>query len=200
MMVIGGTVLFADGVDQLGAVLDDALLSYFLPTMKPVMFCRNRSGMLRWLQSWMNCAPFCDDSENRMPLLARMPTGKPWTWAQPHTRVEPNSGLNSLQARAVDDPRDHLAGVVRHLGVGRHDPEQLVGVVARRLDRPRRRRRRLLPVEVGDDLAAQAQGVELVGGQVVRDARDRACISAPPSSSWLDSSPVAIFTSGGPAR
>ncbi len=49
--------------------------SYFLPTMKPVMFCRNTSGMPRWLHSSMKCAPFSADSENRMPLLATMPTG-----------------------------------------------------------------------------------------------------------------------------
>jgi len=49
--------------------------SYFLPTMKPVMFCRNTSGMLRWQHSSMKCAPFSELSLNRMPLLAMMPTG-----------------------------------------------------------------------------------------------------------------------------
>ena len=51
--------------------------------------------MSLWLHSSMNCAPFCADSENRMPLFARMPTGKPWRCAQPQTSVEPYSGLNS---------------------------------------------------------------------------------------------------------
>ena len=45
------------------------------PTMKPVMFCRNTSGMPRWAHSSMKCAPFSALSENRMPLLATMPTG-----------------------------------------------------------------------------------------------------------------------------
>src|SRR5207302_6176252 len=45
--------------------------SYFRPTMNPVMFCRNTSGMPRWLHSSTKCAPFCADSENRMPLFAR---------------------------------------------------------------------------------------------------------------------------------
>ena len=49
--------------------------SYLRPTMKPVMFCRKSSGMPRWAQSSMKCAPFSADSENRMPLLATMPTG-----------------------------------------------------------------------------------------------------------------------------
>jgi hypothetical protein len=49
--------------------------SAFRPTMKPVMFCRNSRGMPRWLHSSMKWAPFSADSENRMPLLATMPTG-----------------------------------------------------------------------------------------------------------------------------
>ena len=57
-----------------GGVLGDAAGLYFLPTMKPVMFCRKISGMPRWPQSSTKCAPFRADSENRMPLLATIPT------------------------------------------------------------------------------------------------------------------------------
>ena len=49
--------------------------SYFLPTMKPVMFCRNTSGMPRCAHSSMKCAPFSADSEYRTPLFATTPTG-----------------------------------------------------------------------------------------------------------------------------
>ena len=66
-----------------------------LPTMKPEMFCRNTSGMPRCPQSSTKCAPFWDDSENRMPLLATMPTGYPCTLANPQTRVLPYRRLNS---------------------------------------------------------------------------------------------------------
>ena len=45
------------------------------PTMNPVMFCRNTSGMPRWPQSSTKCAPLSADSENRIPLLATIPTG-----------------------------------------------------------------------------------------------------------------------------
>jgi len=63
--------------------------SYLPPTMKPEMFWRNSSGMRRWQASSMKCAPFCALSENSTPLLARIATGMPWTWANPQTRVEP---------------------------------------------------------------------------------------------------------------
>ena len=42
-----------------------------------------------WLQSWMNCAAFCDESEKSTPLLPMIPTGNPWTDAQPQTSVVP---------------------------------------------------------------------------------------------------------------
>ena len=63
--------------------------------MKPVMFCRNRIGTLRWSHNSMKCAPFSEDSENSTPLLAMMPIGMPWIWAKPQTSVAPYSGLNS---------------------------------------------------------------------------------------------------------
>src|SRR5439155_1644498 len=59
------------------------------PTMNPEMFWRNTSGILRWLQSSMKWAALSDDSENRMPLLATIPTGKPMMWAKPQTIVVP---------------------------------------------------------------------------------------------------------------
>jgi hypothetical protein len=57
--------------------------------MKPVMFCRKTSGILRWQHSSMKCAPFRADSLNRMPLLAMMPTGMPSMRAKPQTSVVP---------------------------------------------------------------------------------------------------------------
>ena len=63
--------------------------------MKPVMFCRNTSGILRWLHSSMKWAPLRADSENRIPLLATIPTGCPQIFANPVTRVSPYNRLNS---------------------------------------------------------------------------------------------------------
>ena len=37
----------------------------------------------------MKWAPFSADSENRMPLFARMATGCPWMRANPQTSVSP---------------------------------------------------------------------------------------------------------------
>ena len=45
-----------------------------------------------------------------------------------------------------------------------------------------------------------AQCIGVVRGEVVGDARDRACRSPPPRSSAVTTSPVAAFTSGGPPR
>ena len=45
------------------------------PTMNPLMFCRNTSGMPRCPQSSTKCAALSEESENSIPLLAMMPTG-----------------------------------------------------------------------------------------------------------------------------
>ena len=89
MTVNFGTLVVATAVTSLAPSLAMPPVSYFRPTMKPAMFCRNSSGMLRWLHSSMKCAPFCATSENRMPLLARMPTGQPQMRAKPQTSVAP---------------------------------------------------------------------------------------------------------------
>jgi hypothetical protein len=39
------------------------------------MFCTKTSGMPRCAASSMKCAALSDDSEKRMPLLARIATG-----------------------------------------------------------------------------------------------------------------------------
>ena len=72
MMTVNlGTVAQATAVTILAPSLAIPPCSYFLPTMKPVMFCRNTSGMRRCSQSSMKCAPLSADSENRMPEVFR---------------------------------------------------------------------------------------------------------------------------------
>ena len=90
-----GTTEQATAVTSLAPSRAMPRFSYSLPTMKPVMFCRNTSGVPRWLHSSMKCAPLSADSENRMPLLATMPTAWPQILAKPQTSVSPYSCLNS---------------------------------------------------------------------------------------------------------
>ncbi len=63
--------------------------------MKPVMFCRKTSGILRRAQISMKCAPLSALSEKRMPLFASIPTGNPMMRAKPQTSVVPYEALNS---------------------------------------------------------------------------------------------------------
>ena len=87
--VIFGTCAQATAVTILAPSLAMPPASYSRPTMKPTMFCRNSSGMRRWQHSSMKCAALSALSENRMPLLPRMPTGMPWMCAKPVTSVVP---------------------------------------------------------------------------------------------------------------
>ena len=80
--------------------------------------------------------------------------------------------LELVELGAVDDPGDHLARVERRLQVGRHEAEEVLLVVHRRGDVGARRRAELAPVEAGDDAPPEADGVELVGGEVVGEPGD----------------------------
>ena len=82
-----GTTEHATAVTSLAPSRAMPPFSYSLPTMKPLMFCRKTIGVLRWLQSSMKWAPLRADSENRMPLLATIPTSWPQILANPQTRV-----------------------------------------------------------------------------------------------------------------
>ena len=84
-----GTAAQATAVTSLAPSLAMPPASAAWPTMKPEMFCRNTSGMPSRQHSSMKCAPFSALSENRMPLLARMPTGCRGCAAKPHTSVVP---------------------------------------------------------------------------------------------------------------
>ena len=75
MTVNFGTFAHETAVTSFAPSLAMPVASYFLPTMKPVMFCRKRSGIPRCAQSSMKCAPLSADSEKRMPLFATMPIG-----------------------------------------------------------------------------------------------------------------------------
>ena len=76
MMTVNlGTAVVATAVTSLAPSLAMPPASYSRPTMNPVMFCRKTSGIRRWLASSTKWAPFSDELLNRMPLLARMPTG-----------------------------------------------------------------------------------------------------------------------------
>jgi len=89
MTVNFGTAAVATAVTIFAPLRAMPSFSYLRPTMKPVMFCRKTSGILRWQHSSMKCVPFSADSENRMPLLATMPTGMPKICAKPQTSVVP---------------------------------------------------------------------------------------------------------------
>jgi hypothetical protein len=94
--------------------------------MKPVMFCRKTSGMPRWAQSSMKCAPFCAISENRMPLLATMPTGIAPDMREAADERRAVERLELVELAAVDDARDDLAHVVGLARVGGHDAVELL--------------------------------------------------------------------------
>src|SRR3990170_60033 len=120
-----GTTEQATAVTSLAPSRAMPLFSYSLPTMKPVMFCRNTSGVLRWLHSSMKCAPLRADSENRIPLFATIPTSWPQILANPQTSVSAYSCLNSWNRLGGADRGDTPPPASRGPGGGGGHPPQL---------------------------------------------------------------------------
>ncbi|MNP32706.1 hypothetical protein D3C76_1259040 [compost metagenome] len=66
-----------------------------VPTMKPVVLCRNSSGTLPCSQSWMNCAALAAPWGVMGPLLPIRPQGRPSIRRWPQTVWLSNSFLKS---------------------------------------------------------------------------------------------------------
>ena len=148
-----GTAALETAITILAPSLAIPPASYWRPTMKPVMFCRNSSGIPRWLHSSMKWAPFNALSEKSTPLLATTPTGYPQMREKPQTRGFPVPGLELVEAAAVHDAGDDLADVVLPPVVRRHDAVKLRRVVLRRLRRGDLEGRLPAAHEVLDDVA-----------------------------------------------
>jgi hypothetical protein len=165
-----------------------------------VVFCRKSSGVSIWLASWMNWAAFCG-------LLAEQHAAR-WRGCRPGSRGSRPAGderwaverLELVEVAVVDDAGDHLARVERHRRSADGDAEQLLGVVERRSAGCDGSGAELAVVEPGDDLAAEPDASSSSSGEVVGEpAHAGVHLGAAELSSSL-SSPVAIFTSGGPPR
>jgi hypothetical protein len=86
--------------------------STFLPTMKPVMFCRKRSGTRRSQQSSMKCAPFLRRLREEDAVVGDDADRHAVEVREAGDERRAVACLELVEARAVDDPRDHLADVV----------------------------------------------------------------------------------------
>jgi hypothetical protein len=109
-----------EGVEQLGAVLDDAADSCAVPGRNPGTSTKVTSGMLKQSQKRTKRAALTEASMSRQPArcagwLATRPTGGPSSGAKPQD-VGRVLGLDLEEAPLVDDAREHRPHVV---GLGR---------------------------------------------------------------------------------
>ena len=197
-----GTRAQATAVTILAPCLAMPPASYSRPTMKPVMFCRNSSGIAALVAELDEVGALERRLAEQDAVVGDDADRVAVEWAKPVTSVVPYSRLELVEAAAVDEPGDDLAHVVRHARVGRDDAVELGRVDGRLLGRQHVPRRRL---RAGRRVATMSRTMRsasrVVVGEVVGDAGDAcACRSPPPRSSAVTTSPVAAFTSGGPPR
>ncbi len=113
----------------------------------------------------------------------------------------PYSGLNSWNSRAVDDPRDHLVHVIGRAHILGDDRVELLGVVMRRARLAQLDPCPRFAAQVRDDVADDGQRMLVILGEMIDHARlARMEVAAAQLLGAEISSPVAAFTSGGPAR
>ena len=96
--------------------------------MKPVMFCRNTSGVLRWSQSSMKCAPLSARLGEEDPVVGQDADRVAVDVGEAGDQGRAVELLELVKARAVDDAGDDLPRVVGLAQVGGDDAEELLGV------------------------------------------------------------------------
>ena len=126
IMVTFGTCAVATAVTSLAPSLAMPPASYLRPTMKPVMFCRNTSGILRWQHSSMKCAPFSALSREQHAVVGDDADRHAVQMRKAGDQRRAVILLELVELRAVDDAGDHLAHVIGLAQIGRHDAVELI--------------------------------------------------------------------------
>ena len=142
-----GTCEFETALIILAPSLMMPRCSYSLPTMYPVVFCRNSSGTSVWLAE-------LDELRGLVGLLAEQHAAVVGEHADgvavdrrpARDEARPVQRLELVEARAVDDPGQHVAWVEGHAQVGRGDARAARrGRSTRLVGRHRRARPELVP-------------------------------------------------------
>ena len=105
--------------------------SYFWPTMKPVMFCKNTRGIFRCAQSSTKCAPLLRALSEQDAVIGEYPDRIAVDVGEAGDQGWAVELLELVQHRTVDNARDHLAYLERRAPVGRYHPVELARIVER---------------------------------------------------------------------
>ena len=197
-----GTSAEATAVTIFAPCLAMPSCSYLRPTMKPVMFCRKTSGILRRQHISMKCAPLTRALREEDAVVGENADRVAHDAREPADERRAVSRLELVEAAAVDDAGDDLAHVV--------------GAARGRPGRCRRCRRGRMPAaraasaptdrssfgrpRLATMLRTMSSASSSVSAKWSATPEIAVCTSAPPSSSAETISPVAAFTSGGPPR
>jgi hypothetical protein len=165
--------------------------------MKPVMFCRKTSGILRWQHSSMKCAPFSAAREQDAVVGDDAHRHAVQVREAAHQRGAV-AGLELVELAAIDDAGDDLAHVEGLARIGGDHAIQFLRRIQRFHALAQGQLLRLAAVEVADDVARDGQGMGVVLGQVIGHARQARVDVAAAQFFGRHHSPVAAFTSGGP--
>ncbi len=192
-MVIFGTCAVETAVTIFAPSLAMPAFSYLRPTMKPVMFCRNSSGMARWTQSSMKWAPFCAALAEQNAIIGDDAHRRAVKLGEAGDERRAVARLEFVETRAVDDAGDDLAHVIGVARVGGNDPVNFLGVVKRRLAAAQREVVFLARLRLATMRRAMASAWASFSARWSATPERRVWTSAPPRSSAVTISPVAAL-------
>ena len=190
-----------DGVDQLGAVLDDPALLVAGAHHEAGDVLHEEDGGVGPVAQRDELGALLRLGREEDAVVGQHPEGVAAERRPAADQLGAVGLLELLEPRAVDNAGEDLAHVEGHPHVHRRDPEQLFGRIqrARRPERPVRAQGAASAGGPRCRVRCAAPRLRHVPGSR-RAPRSAACIGAPPSSSSSASSPMAIFTRGGPPR
>lgn len=108
--------------------------------------------------------------------------------------------LEFMKLAGVDEACDHFVHIIGRADIVGNNAVKLFAIIFRRSGLLKWNFEALVVAEMADDVANDRQRMFVILGQMIDDTRLFRVQVAPPRSSALISSPVAAFTSGGPAR
>ena len=171
--------------------------------MKPVMFCRKTSGIPALTAQFDEMRALERGLRKQNAVIGEDPCRIAEDVRESADQGGAVDRFELLEGAGIDDARDHFAHIVGFAEIRRHDAVERGRVAGRCDGRARCDPGGFPAVEHPDRVPDDRQRMFVIFGDMVIDnARDLLAMDdrAPPRSSALISSPVAAFTSGGPAR
>ncbi len=170
----GGHLAVAHGIDEFGAVLDDAAALVFLAHHEAGDVLKKYEGYFLAVAQLDEVRALVGRLAEEHAVIGEYAHGIAVHIGKAGDQGAAPAGLELVKTRAVHYPGDELAHIEGLAHIGREDAQQFLGRIAGRIGQALRPKVGARRPQAGHDLARQADALALVAGQVVAHAADGA--------------------------